>query len=184
MKGKLLILLLSALIPVLIFAAKKHPHTKYKYKYRFHLKDQPSSYSLLEKDSDLNGNSLIQFTGKGSLGTIPIIHIHDNSSKSDTALYYDTDSSLSLYIASGTYKISISSLLTTPLSIEEKSFKPNTKYVFTTLLGKYNALSIAIVHSKKKLSKQELELLIDDLSFDRGENALITQKICLISWEI
>jgi hypothetical protein len=91
---------------------------------------------------------------------------------------------VTITLPSATYSISILEFQSTPIIMDTFEAKGNTKMTIKTSLGQSNALGIILIYSKRKLTVNEIEKIVDDLSNDKDENELIKGKICYIMREI
>jgi hypothetical protein len=115
---------------------------------------------------------------------IPFTNITIKNGETDTIVRSDFNGLVSISLTSGTYSIFIFSLQFTPITIDNFIINENTKTTIKTSIGKSNELSIALIYSRRKLSNEEIEKLVDDLSNDREDNELIKNKTCYVMWEI
>ncbi|MBL7890725.1 MAG: hypothetical protein JNL24_14325 [Bacteroidia bacterium] len=174
------IALLILFIPLLSLS-----QNKYKHEYRIHLKPQLSSYSIVFPDTIEVGKRTVKFIiadNKNEL--IPFVHIQVTENKNDSTIQSNIDGIAYYKPKNDSISIKIFHPYYTPIEIKNLVVPMNSVLFLSTALGKSNALSIAIIYSKRKLTEAEIEQINNDLSFNKGDNELIKNKTCYISWEI
>lgn len=169
------------LLPTIVFAQKK-----YKYKYRAHLNSQPSSYTAQVADTLLEANQCVfAFRVMDKKGeSVPFSQILVRGNKIDTLIRADLDGYAVIALPMDTFSITISEIHFTSIQLQKVVATPNTKNLVNILLGKSNALSIALIYSRRKLTEFEIDSIIQDLSNEKNDNELIKNKTCYVSWEI
>lgn len=190
MKAMKILIITLTFLPLISYGGngqrhKKHTHTKYKYEYRVHLTNFPSTYSLIQKDSNLNGKCMLNFIISNKTSTLPFSSVKIHSNNLDTVFNADIDGFASTAIRSDTTNFIIVSPGFVELKLESIPLKSNTLYEVQVLMSQHKSQHIAIIHSQRKLTGSELVILIENLSNEQEENnILFTKKICFISWEI
>ena len=176
-----LLLFFLFLFQKIVFAQKK-----YKYKYRAHLISQPSSFTAQVADTLLDPNKCVfafqVLDKKGE--SVPFASILIRGSKMDTLIRSNLDGYAIVSLPLDTFSITISEIQFTSLQLQKVVGTPNTKNLVNILLGKSNALSIALIYSRRKLSESEIGSIIQDLSNEKSDNELIKNKTCYVNWEI
>ncbi len=174
------IYILFLLIPAFCFS-----QTKYKHQYRIYLKPQTSNYSILFPDTIEIGKRKIKFIiADNKQELIPFVHIKVNDKHIDTTLISDINGVAHFEPKNDSLSIKIFHPFYSPVEIKDLIVPMNSILFLSTSLGASNALRIAIIYSKRKLTKEEIDQINNDLSFNNGENELIKNRTCLISWEI
>ncbi len=176
------------LILLLILTNTVFGQKGYKYKYDLHLKNIPSTYSIVY-DSLTNKDNLTKFISIDSSGdTVLQLNIKVKSINFDTIIRNDFSqikTNVKVLLKPNKYNINIfSSLEFSPLNITNINIYNNTSTTITSKLGFNNGLEFGEIHSKRKLTDKELEEIIDDCSNRRDENELIKNKTCIIMWQI
>lgn len=159
---------------------------QYKFKYRKYLVSQPSSYTDTSKaihtDTDKSVLSFRILDKKGD--GLAFARVTIKNRFRDTALQADNKGFVTITLNSGIYSISIFSLLFTPIILSDYAVQSKTETTIFTSLGQSNQNSIALIYSIRKLRKEEIKKIVDDLSNNNGENELIRNKTCYVLWEI
>lgn len=176
-------ILLLLLLPTFAVAQKKN---HFKHEYRRHLKPQESNYQQQVTDLSLaDGKSVLNFNiVENTSDFIPYVKISIKGNNIDTTLITDYNGTASITLDADQVSIKIFSMMYTPITIENYSINTNSLSIFKMTLGFSNMYRIANIYSKKKLSEEELEKLVDDLSQNKEDNELIINKTCYVLWEI
>ena len=179
---KIIKLILLILLTNTVFGQKG-----YKYKYDLHLKNIPSTYSIVY-DSLTNKDNLTKVISVESRGdTVIQVYIKIKSDNIDTIIHNDFSEIITiakLALKPNKYDITVSSIEFGTLNIEKINIYNNTSTTIIAKLGYKNELEFGEIHSKRKLSDKEIEKIIDDYSNRRGESELIKNKTCIIMWQI
>lgn len=175
------------LVLILLLSNTTFGQKGYKYKYDFHLKNIPSTYSIVY-DSITNKNNVTNFISIDSSGdTIIQSYIKIKSNSVDTIIHNhisELKSISKVLLKPNKYDITISSIEFSKLSITNINIYRNTSTTIISKLGYINDLDFGKIHSKRKLTDKEIENIIDDYSNRKGESELIKNKTCIIMWEI
>lgn len=168
-------------LPTIVFGQKK-----YKFDYREHLTSQQSTFTTHTTDTLLDTNrGVLTFQILDKNGeAIPCTNITIKNVETDTIVRSDLNGFVSVSLTSETYSLSIFNLQFTPITLDNFIINENRETTIKTSLGKSNTLRIARIYSRRKLSNEEVEKLVDDLSNDRENNELIKNKTCYVMWEI
>lgn len=173
------------LLMLAFFPAVLAGQGKYKHIYKIHLKDQPSNYSIQIADTLIEGGkSLLCFISLDYKGdTVSNVNLTIDDSKTKKLIYSDMNGLASVMLSSDTFDISITSPFYTPIRINKKFIKNNSKIILKTSLGRSNAKMIGNINSKRKLTESEISKIVEDLSMDLPVE-LIKNKTCYVLWEI
>ncbi len=179
---KIIKLILLLLLTNTLFGQKG-----FKYKYDLHLKNIPSTYSIVY-DSLTNKDNSTKFIFIESRGdTVIQSYIKIKSDQIDTLIYNDFSKIITItkvLLKPNKYDITVTSIEFGTLNIEKINVYNNTSTVIISKLGYKNDLEFGEIHSKRKLNDKEIEKIIDDYSNRRAESELIKNKTCIIMWEI
>ncbi len=147
---------------------------------------QESSYSSETTDTILQTDtSVLTFQILDNKGdAIPFANITIKNSSTDTIIHSDINGFAAIKVSSGAFSVTIFSLHFTPITLDSFIVKENSATKIKTSLGHSNASRIALIYSTRKLTDEEVLLLINDLSNDKQENELIKNKTCYVMWEI
>jgi hypothetical protein len=180
MKFRLIILILFY-IPLTLFGQKE-----YKYQYIKHLIKQQSTFSSNQKDTTLKPDrSCLLFQIRDiNEKELPFAKISIKGVSTDTIILSDYRGLASVNLPAGKYSFAINYSLFSPIILD--NFKANSNSVTTikASLGKSNSNLVAIISSQRKLTKEEIEKIVFDLSNEKEDNELIKNKICIVEWEI
>lgn len=180
MKNRFLFSILF-LLPMIAIGQKK-----YKYQYKERLVSQQSSFTFEVEDTLLDaGISILelQILDKNEV-SLPHAKVIIKSKHSFTRFYSNINGVTSINIDSDTFSITLFDFHSTPLTIDNFVLKEYTKTVIKTSLGQINASRVALIHSSRKLTNEEIKRLIEDLSNGKNDTELIQNKTCYITWEI
>lgn len=168
----------------LALAQKKYPYT-----YDIHLKSVPSTYRLLY-DSVPGTKGHLFFTAIDATGdTVTFgIKLSVNAFPADSGLPYQYSKFEPVYdlaLNPGSYRLTATSLEYTPLTIEPLIIYHGTTTRLLVSSGYMNLLEHGTIHSKRKLSAEEIDHIIDHFSHRKKDDPeLIRQKICFVLWQI
>ncbi len=175
-----LILLLS--LTNIVFGQKG-----YKYKYDLHLKNIPSTYSIVY-DSLTNKDNLTKFIFIESRGdTVIKSYIKIKSDNIDTLIHNDFSKITTItkvFLKPNKYDFTVTSVEFGTLNIKNINIYNNSSTIIISKLGYKNDLEFGEIHSKRKLNNKEIEKIIDDYSNRKDESELIKNKTCIIMWQI
>ena len=140
--------------------------------------------STIDTTINLKNNSSINlYLTEGEKDTIPFIFAKISSLGKDTLLKSNMDGQISLSFLTDTCSIQISHPYYTPIEIKNILPIKGKELNIDVHLGRSNWNAIGRIESKRKLSKIEIEQVIDDLSHSRT-NQLILDKTIFVMWEI
>jgi hypothetical protein len=159
----------------------------YKYKYDLHLKNIPSTYSIVY-DSLTNKDNSTKFVFIESRGdTVIQAYIKIKGDNLDTLIHNEIaqlKTITKVLLQPNKYSITVSSIEFSTLNIEKVNIYKNASTTIVSKLGYKNDLEFGEIHSKRKLSDKEIEKIIDDYSKRKDESELIKNKTCVIMWQI
>ena len=169
------------MLPVFVLGQEK-----YKFKYRQFLTRVESTYSATTTDTLLESNkSVLSFQILDKQGeTVPFQHITIKNNEVEKSFLTDLNDFFTITMTSGTFSISIYGQIYTPITIDNFNLKESKKVNIKISLGRANEMKIALISSVRKLTDEEIEKIIDDLSNGREDNQLIKNKTCFIGWEL
>jgi|ERR1043165_2168390 hypothetical protein len=189
------VVLLFVLIPFFSDAQKK---LKYTHKYDIHLKLRPSeividsSQTSIDSISqlifwlkDFNGHSLEQQTINLTGTRYRLVTYRDSllrftDSKTEQTAYTDTDGKAICNVEPGTYSASLFGL-NIAFSISNFQVRKGFSYAFRVVPGNFLA-GWATIYSSRRLTKEEVEQITDDVSFGRPNNLIDTNLCYLMFW--
>lgn len=178
---KCLLILFLFLLPEILFGQKE-----YKYNYRRHLISQTSTFTS-ESNYTLLSEGKVSFSfwisdNKGE--SIPATNVKIKSSTIDTTILSDGNGFVTTILPTGIFSITIYALSFSTLQTNILATKGNTKTTIKASLGRSNVLNIITIHSVRRLTRVEINKIVDNLSFDNANNELIKNKTCYVTFEI
>ncbi len=146
----------------------------------------PSTYTIEKIDDNENSkDSLLHIVVMEKKEGVPFLNIYVKNESVDMNGRTDIDGRCGLKIIPGNYQINLSYAGCTPITISDFKIEPHIKYIINITLGCTGKGSIMHIQSKRNLSTDELDKLVDDITNDKGEeNELILYKICYYGFEI
>lgn len=139
----------------------------YAFEYTMVLTPQESTYTYIQqKDSTLNGQCRFLFLMRGrynnTLNSMTLSFAGKPMDVMQKTIYAALYSGYDTILPPRNYEIMVQDLMVhTPLQIQGFKAEPNTMYTFTTNMGSQNGP--VSIHSRRPLSKTELEQLNDQL---------------------
>jgi hypothetical protein len=179
---KILKLILFLILTNTVFGQKG-----YKYKYDLHLKNIPSTYSIVYDSITNRDNSTKFIFIESRADTILQVYIKIKSANIDTVIHNEISQLKTITkmpLKPDKYDIIVSSIEFSTLNIDKVNIYNNTATTIISKLGYKNELEFGEILSKRKLNDKEIEKIIDDYSNRRDESELIKNKTCIIMWQI
>ena len=171
----------------ILFVSNLYGQKRYKFKYDYSLKTIPSSY-VIYYDSLTNKDSFTKIISIASdADTIVQASIQIHSLNKDTIIHPDFSkikTITKLNIVQGYYDVKIACIEFSLLEIKKIKIYPHTSTIIIAKLGYDNSLEGGQILSKRKLTENEQNEIINDLSNRKRENKLIKNKTCIISMAI
>lgn len=157
---------------------------RYKFTYDIHLKNIPSTYGVTYDTIHKGYTKIISLAGVNDTILQSTIKIHGNGL--DTILrtgYQYIQPIVKIALQPGEYDVEIYDIEHTSLNAKKIKILADCSATIITTMGYRNDQRWGFINSKRKLTQQEIDKIIEDYS-NRNEPELIKNKTCFVSWQI
>jgi len=157
---------------------------KFNYDYTVRLISQGSEYELRKTATDNpNGCYLVISVNSKNDGVLPIAPVSIMTENIDSNFNVNEYGYAKLFLTEGIF-VAQSFYIGFEDVVTDSIFCKNNSTIFLDFhLGKDNKKDIVHILSKKSLSDEQINQIIDDISFDK-KNELIEKGECTLLWEL
>lgn len=179
MKIKTLILLLFLLSHIGLWA-----QGRYKHHYPFKTNSVAPRYQLLVDDTLTNSPlTEIHFSIHDTSGDEgAFLQIKIDGIVSDTTLIADQHGKAKLILRPDTIDVTVFSIDLIPLHINDLALRHHSSYSVKMVMGV--TIMYGNLYCRKKLSEEEKQKMIDDISTFQKERPTLGKRKCFVTWDI